>query len=89
MRNIHRYVDEMKAEEAGHAKGTAPAANWPRTWSSMAPPVPPARRSVEETQCSALRLSRLVQARAATFPGLLAPWAPERVSVKETQALCP
>ena len=70
MGNIHGYVDEMKAEEAGHAEGTAPAADWPRTWSSMGPPVPPARISVEKTQCSALRLSRLVQARAATFPGL-------------------
>ena len=89
MENIHGHVDEMKAEEAGHAEGTAPAADWPRTWASMEPPVPPARISVEKTQCSALRLSRLVQARAATFPGLLAPWAPERVSVKKTQVLCP
>ena len=89
MENIHGHVDEMKAEEAGHAEGTAPAADWPRTWSSMGPPVPPARISVEKTQCSALRLSRLVQAEAATFPGLWALRAPERVSVERTLVLCP
>ena len=67
MKNLHEYVDKIKAKEAGPANCAAPAADWSRTWSSKRPSVPPARISVEKTQCSALRLSLLVQAMLGTF----------------------
>ncbi len=73
MKNLHEYVNEIKAEEAGPANGAALAANWSRTLSSKRPSVPPARISVEKTQCSALRLSRLVQSKGGHISRALGP----------------
>ena len=89
MKILHEYVNEIKAEEAGPANGAAPAADWSRTLSSKKALRAARAHISREDTVLCIALISAVQAGAATFPGLWALRAPERVSVEKTLALCP